>query len=104
MSINRVPINDDFETILICAERYACGRESYMPSLVIDYITPLLPKLSDKTLNVLNADMKRKDEDDTNGFEFAQGIRHGAWGIDTVQKPLWMKFWEAVKDEIKSRD
>lgn len=28
----------DFGTILICAERYAIGRLSYMPGLVCDYV------------------------------------------------------------------
>ena len=39
MSI-KINLNDDFETILICAERYALGRQTYMPKLVVDYITP----------------------------------------------------------------
>lgn len=34
MSI-KINLNDDFETILICAERYALGRQTYMPILII---------------------------------------------------------------------
>lgn len=36
------PSDDRFGTILNCAVRYACGRHTDMPSLVIGYITPLL--------------------------------------------------------------
>lgn len=105
MTDKTIHITDDFETILICAERYACGRESYMPSLVIDYITPMLPKLGLNTLAVLDQDMQRKDEDDkrTGGVEIVKGMRHGAWGNDVIDKPCWMKFWKAVRDEIERR-
>lgn len=103
---NVVEINDDFETILIDAERYACGRESYMPSLVIAYITPLLPKLSDRTLRVLNEDMQRTDEEDKRwvGTEVVKGMRHGLWGDDAIDKPGWMKFWADVREEIRRRN
>ena len=47
-----VEINKNFETILLCAVRYAIGRQTYMPSMVIDYITPLLPYLSDNILRL----------------------------------------------------
>ena len=33
----RVNVNDDFESILVCAIRYALGRSSYMPSVVTGY-------------------------------------------------------------------
>ena len=42
--------DDNFGCVLNCAVRYAMGRETYMPSLVISFITPLLPYLSDNTL------------------------------------------------------
>ena len=105
MADKTIHITDDFEAILICAERYACGRESYMPSLVIDYITPLLPRLSIKTLGVLNEDMQRVDEMDkrTEGVEIVPGMRHGAFGNDRIDKPGWMRFWKAVRDEISRR-
>ena len=42
--------DDNFGAVLNCAVRYAIGRRTYMPGLVIDYITPLLPYLNNKTL------------------------------------------------------
>lgn len=103
--MHKLELTSELETILICAERYACGRESYMPSLVIDYLMPLLPKLSIKTLGVLNEDMQRVDEMDkrTEGAEIVPGMRHGAWGNDLIDKPGWMQFWQAVRDEIARR-
>lgn len=82
-----VKINDDFETMLICAERYACGRQSYMPTLVIDYITPLLPKLSKRTLVVFERDIAG-----ANGY-----------GDEAIDKPYWMKFLADVRAALKER-
>lgn len=104
--MKKLELNDNLETILICAERYACGRESYMPSLVIGYITPLLPDLSDRALSVMNEDMKRNDDMDKrmDGFEAVKGYRHGAFGSDIIDKPGWMRFWAAVKAEMRKRE
>lgn len=101
----KIELDGKFETILICAERYACGRESYMPSLVIDYITPLLPHLSNRALSVLNDDMRITDEMDSRceSVEIVPGMRHGAWGNDLIDKPGWIRFWQAVKTEMERR-
>lgn len=41
--------DDDFGgAVLNCAVRYALGRASYMPRLVMDQIRPMLPDCSDK--------------------------------------------------------
>jgi hypothetical protein len=76
-----------------------------MPSLVIDYITPLLPHLSDRALSVLNDDMRMTDEMDgrCKSVEVVPGVRHGAWGNDRIDKPGWMRFWQAVKAEMERR-
>ena len=44
------PHDDDFGAICNCAVRYAVGRRTYMPGLVIDFITSHLSELTDKTL------------------------------------------------------
>ena len=53
-----VAITDDFESMLICALRYSIGRESYMPSITIDYIRYLIPMLSANTLFVMQRDIR----------------------------------------------
>ena len=83
-----ITIDDDFETILICAERYAIGRQSYMPKLVIDYITPMLPKLSIRTLAVLEMDVAQAD----------------GYGNETIDKPEWMKFLADVRKAKEARE
>lgn len=55
----KIDLSDDFfGAVLNCAVRYSLGRQSYMPGLVIDFITPLLPYLSDKTLWCFEKDVR----------------------------------------------
>ena len=54
------PANDDFGAVCNCAVRYAVGRRTYMPSLVIDFITPHLGELSDKTLWCFQRDLQER--------------------------------------------
>lgn len=82
-----VEITEDFESILVCAERYACGRQTYMPSLVIDYITPLLPRLGTRTLAVFERDIAG-----ANGY-----------GDEKIDKPCWMRFLSDVRAELERR-
>ena len=86
-----VEINKDFETILLCAVRYAIGRRTYIPSLVIDYITPLLPYLSEDVLKLIADEI----------------IEHytyeGALGDEKIDKPYWEQFLRKIRLEIGGR-
>lgn len=77
----------DFQTILTCALRYSLGRRSYMPALVVEYIKPLLPKLSDNTLTVMERDISTADD----------------YGDETIDKPYWMRFLEVIHEEQAKR-
>jgi hypothetical protein len=80
------PADDFFGAVLNCAVRYAIGRQSYMPGLVIDFITPLIPHLSNKTLWVF-------DHDTTNARW------EGGYGDPRIDEPKWLKFREDVRAE-----
>lgn len=82
-----VEIDQNFCTMMICAVRYACGRMTYMPDIVQRFITPLLPKLNNNFLDVVNQDFE------SNLY----------WGDEQIDKPGWMRFWDKIKDEIKRR-
>lgn len=86
-----VEINKDFETILLCAVRYAIGRKSYMPSLVIDYITPLLPYLSDNTLRLIADEI----------IEYRS--YEGGLGDEKIDRPYWEQFLRKIKVEMEKR-
>lgn len=86
-----IDLQDDFfGTILNCAVRYAIGRETYMPGLVIDFITPLIPYLNDKTLWCFDQDV-------------TDARWSGGYGHPDIDEPGWMKFHEAVRAERTRR-
>ena len=83
-----VEIDKNFETILLCAVRYAIGRRTYIPSLVIDYITPLLPYLSDNTLKLIANEIVQHDT-----------CIEGGLGDEKIDKPYWLAFYGKILAE-----
>lgn len=86
-----VEIDKNFETVLLCAVRYAIGRKSYMPSMVIDYITPLLPYLSDNTLRLIADEI----------IEYRS--YEGGLGDEKIDRPYWEQFLRKIKVEMEKR-
>lgn len=84
------PTNDDFGAVCNCAVRYCLGRRSYMPSLVCEYITPLLPELTDNTLECFERDIAERNRA---GFDFG----------DSCDYETWDAFYKAVCNEIERR-
>lgn len=82
--------DDDFGAVLNCAVRYALGRPSYMPSIVIGFITPLLPYLNDKTLWCFDRDV-------------TEARWHGGYGDPRIDEPGWIKFLNDVHNERRAR-
>ena len=86
-----IEINDDFESILICVERYACGRQTYMPSIVVGYIEPLIPRLSTKALVVICNDLLIADN--TNNL-----------GCPQIDATLWLELYKSINEELARRE
>jgi hypothetical protein len=85
-----IPINDDFEDMLVCALRYSVGRRTYVTKVCSNYVSPLVPKLSNYCLGNINHYFKRYEKD------------NGDWGMD-CDKQEWFKLWGNVKTELKKR-
>lgn len=86
---NNINIEDeDFGCILNCAVRYCIGRQTYMPHLVMAYITPLLPQLSNRTIGTMIRDIENAH----------------SYGDESIDKPSWMHFLEHCKAEMEKRD
>lgn len=87
-STPKIELGDDFfGAVLNCAVRYCLGRSSYMPGLVIDYITPMLPRLTKKTLWCFERDI--------------EGCEN--YGMD-MDKEKWMEFLAKVKEAIANAE
>lgn len=87
-----IEIDKNFETILLCAVRYAIGRKTSMPSLVIDYITPLLPYLSEDVLKLIADEI------------IGHYTYEGALGDEKIDKPYWEQFLRKIRLEIGDRN
>ena len=87
-----IEINKNFETILLCAVRYAIGRRTYIPSRVIDYITPLLPYLSEDVLKLIANEIIERD------------TYEGALGDEMIDRPYWGQFLRKIRLEIGGRN
>ncbi len=96
-SLGVVPIDERLEEILISAERYSLGRMTYVVPDYVNYVTPLVPHLSNKTLGILLCDL------------IARGMRKepekkdfSPWGMEQDYRE-WRKLWEIIGDEQKRR-
>lgn len=79
------PGDDFFGAVLNCAVRYCLGRQTYMPSLVQDFIRPLLPHLSVKTLFVMERDIRES----------------GCYGDPAIDEPGWKMFLRDVQKALE---
>ena len=80
----------DFGTICICALRYSMGRQTYMPSLVRDFIRPLLPKICSKSLRVMINDCEEQ-------------ARCGNYGHPDIDRPGWVEWHRELLAEKERR-
>lgn len=85
-----ITIDEDFGTICVCAVRYCFGRQTYMPSLVQDFVRRNFKYLNDNELQVM--------VDDIN---FAERINQ--LGDERIDKPDWLKFRERINSELEKR-
>ena len=86
----KIERSDDFGgAVLNCAVRYALGRMSYMPKLVIDEIKPMLKGCSDKTLWCFDKDISGWLQD-----EYIQRKEY---------ETEWREFLKSVRAEVQMR-
>ena len=79
--------DDNLGAIFNCAIRYCIGRRTYMPKLVTDFITPLLPHLSNKALGCMERDL----------------LDAAYFGDESIDTPIWMMFNANVEYEVRRR-
>ncbi len=92
-----IPLNDDFEQILISAERYSCGRMTYVVPAFVGFVKPLVSYLSDKTLDIFIRDFIEKSM-----REEPEGDGMGPFGMEQGRKE-WQELWDAIEAEQKRR-
>ena len=80
-------LDRDFGTVCGCAVRYSLGRQTYMPSLVQQFINRNLKQIDSYSLAIMARDIKGAP----------------SYGNETIDKPGWMNFLAVVEKELKDR-
>ena len=80
-------LNHTYGFVMNCAVRYACGRKTYAPSVVIGHIEPLLSQLDDTSLAVMERDIRECDD----------------YGDKAIDEPDWLDFLDEIQAEMGRR-
>lgn len=86
--LNKVEIDETFGMMLVSAVRYALGRQTYIVSDTTRYITLLVPKLDDKTISIMERDIREA----------------GNYGSESIDKPEWMRLLNVLQTEMNNRN
>ena len=80
-------LDRDFGTVCGCAVRYSLGRQTYMSSLVQQFINRNLKQIDSYSLAIMARDIKEAP----------------SYGNETIDKPGWMNFLAVLEKELKDR-
>lgn len=82
-----IPIDRNFEDVLISAVRYALGRETYITGTTVAYITRLLPNLSNRAISIIAHDI-------IDAYDL---------GNPTIDAPCWNQLVKNIGKEVGGR-
>ena len=91
---NAVPLDEDLQTIMICAIRYSMGRRTYMPGLVTGWIMNNCDgKLGKGLIEIMLRDIQEQRE---------MGLRAGWPSLgDPCDVKTWERFEAWLRDQLK---
>lgn len=95
-----LPLNDDLNQMLMSAVRYALGRRTYIVSATCDYVSALIPKLSDQAICVMERDIR---EQDNWTRQLGDGTVIDGYG-DEVDRKDWMVLLLKLQVEMTKRN
>ena len=82
---------EEFQSLVIYAERYVVGRMTYAPHEVGEIIKRYLPKIHNNTLGVLINDIEHQAQFD--------------WGLGAdCDKKMWLALLDTLKNERDRRE
>jgi len=84
----------EFGAICLCAVRYAIGRMTYMPSLVVGFIKDNWHNLDDNTKIIIQRDVGHAIKDDLAGFN---SLGH------ECDRVMWTKFAKWIEEQYGSQ-
>lgn len=90
----QVPIDDDFQQMMISALRYALGRQSYIVGLTIEYLEWKIPLMDKKYLAIMSRDI---DEEMKLSDRLSKDPKGNWMSIDM----RWLRLKEKIDERLK---
>lgn len=88
----------DFGAMMICAVRYAVGRESYMPSLVQGFIMRYPQAITENVKETILRDIDENDKVTTHTLCDGTTITIDHLGNTLIDRPGWERFRDWLKE------
>ena len=95
--------NEHFSTICLCAMRYALGRQTYMPSLVQDFIRAHIGEIDSGTIEIMIRDIDEADRIMTHRMPNGHDLKTDGLGDMKIDRPGWERFRAFLKEKLKEK-
>ena len=82
----------EFGALMICAVRYAIGRQSYMPSLVQGFIMRYPQAVTENVKTTILRDIDENDKISTVELSEGRTMTIDYLGDTKIDRPGWLKF------------
>lgn len=83
-----IPVNaDDFRFICTCTVRYALGRQSYAPSIVISFVQEYMAQMDIRAVSAMIREIKAQDY----------------WGEESHGDRYSKRLWMALLSDLNNR-
>lgn len=92
----QVPIDDDFQQMMISALRYALTRQSYIVGLTIEYLEWKIPLMDKKYLAIMSRDI---DEEMKLSDRLSKDPKSRRMSIDIDKR--WIQLKEKIDERLK---
>lgn len=92
----QVPIDDNFQQMMISALRYALGRQSYIVGLTIEYLEWKIPLMDKKYLAIMSRDI---DEEMKLSDRLSKDSKR-RWMSTGIDK-RWVRLKEKIDERLK---
>ena len=96
-------MDNDFGIICLCAMRYAIGRQSYMPSLVQDYIREHIKEVYSGTIEIMIRDIDEADRITEHRTQEGHILMFDGLGDTKIDRPGWERFRTFLREKLKEK-
>ena len=89
---------NDLGSLMICAVRYAIGRESYMPGLVQGFIRRYPEAVGANVKDAILREIRECDRITEHQLPNGEVMKLDGLGSTLIDRPGWLKFEEWLKE------